>query len=182
MSSRIWLTLAFIVAMIWLWRPFLFSEQKPLPTPIADNQPDYIAEQLKQRVFDENGKLSHEVTADSMQLYKATQLTEFTKPVFTIYTDEGIWHLSADSARLVGNDKLILEHQVIASNLTPNALIESISAQSIEYGINTKLMVSNHLVTLSGKGMTVAGQGLNADLNQQIIKLINHTETTYYDQ
>lgn len=182
MSSRIWLTLVFIAAMIWLWRPFLFSEQKTTPVPVAENQPDYIAQQLKQRVFDDAGKLSHEVTAQSMQLFKETQLTQFIKPVFTIYTEDGIWHLSAESARLIGNEKLVLEDQVIASNLTPDALIESISAQSIEYSINTKLMVSNHLVTLTGPGMTVAGQGLNADLNQQVIKLINHTETTYYDQ
>lgn len=182
MSSRIWLTLVFIAAMIWLWRPFLFSEQKTIPVPVAENQPDYIAQQLKQRVFDDAGKLSHEVTAQSMQLFKETQLTQFIKPVFTIYTEDGIWHLSAESARLIGNEKLVLEDQVIASNLTPDALIESISAQSIEYSINTKLMVSNHLVTLTGPGMTVAGQGLNADLNQQVIKLINHTETTYYDQ
>lgn len=182
MSSRIWLTLVFIAVMIWLWRPFLFSEQKTTPVPVAENQPDYIAQQLKQRVFDDAGKLSHEVTAQSMQLFKETQLTQFIKPVFTIYTEDGIWHLSAESARLIGNEKLVLEDQVIASNLTPDALIESISAQSIEYSINTKLMVSNHLVTLTGPGMTVAGQGLNADLNQQVIKLINHTETTYYDQ
>ncbi|TMP76803.1 LPS export ABC transporter periplasmic protein LptC, partial [Pseudoalteromonas sp. S983] len=43
-------------------------------------------------------------------------------------------------------------------------------------------MHSDLPVEIVGPHLNVKGQGLNADLNTDIIELINHTRTIYYDQ
>jgi lipopolysaccharide export system protein LptC len=61
-------------------------------------------------------------------------------------------------------------------------MLNLIQAASIEYLISTKLMTSKTAVTMTGPGLTITGQGLDANLDSEVIKLINHTKTSYYDK
>lgn len=183
MSARIVLIILFVIVMAGLWIPYFYMPKKPVPKvdEIA-SVPDYIAIDLKQTNFDENGRISHQVMASKMSMYQELGFTHFEQPRFTIFSDDGIWQLSAAEATLYDGDKLILEQDVSAQNLTPDAMLNLIEAASIEYLISTKLMTSTTSVTMSGPGLKVTGQGLNANLESEIIKLINHTKTSYYDK
>lgn len=183
MSARIALTILFTIAMVWLWLPYFFTAKEP--KPIVENVasiPDYIATDLKQTNFNESGTVSHKVMARKMSMYQDLGFTHFEKPQFTIFSEQGVWQLTADEATLYNNEKLILEQNVIAKSLTPNIMLNTIEAASVEYLINSKLMTSQSEVKMTGPGLEIKGQGLNANLEEQVIKLINHTKTTYYDQ
>ena len=77
---------------------------------------------------------------------------------------------------------LILEGDVKALNLTEGAMISQISADHIQVDITQRAMRSDLPVEIVGPHLNIKGQGLNADLNTDIIELINHTRTIYYDQ
>ena len=115
-------------------------------------------------------------------MYRELGFTHFENPEFTIFSEQGVWRLSAREATLYDDEKLILEQDVMAESLTPNAMLNTIEATAIEYLISTKLMTSTASVTMKGPGLEIIGQGLNANLEEEVIKLINHTKTTYYDQ
>lgn len=183
MSARIVLIILFIIIMAGLWLPYFYMPKKAAPKvdEIA-NVPDYIAIDLKQTNFDQSGRISHQVKASKMSMYQELGFTHFEQPQFTIFSDEGVWQLSAAEATLYDGDKLILEQDVTAQNLTPNAMLNLIQAASIEYLISTKLMTSKTAVTMTGPGLTITGQGLDANLDSEVIKLINHTKTSYYDK
>lgn len=183
MSARVALTILFTLFMAWLWLPYFFTPKQPktVVEQVA-SVPDYIATDLKQTNFDDGGQISHKVMANKMSLYQDLGFTHFENPKFTIFSEQGVWQLSADEATLYDDNKLILEENVIAKSLTPDAMLNTIEADSIEYLISTKLMTSTTEVKMTGPGLEIIGKGLNANLKDEIIKLTNHTKTTYYDQ
>ena len=183
MSARIALTILFTIAMVWLWLPYFFETKKQ--TPVVEqvaSLPDYIATDLKQTNFNDAGAVSHKVMAKKMSMYQDLGFTHFEKPQFTIFSEQGVWQLTADEATLYNNEKLILEQNVVAKSLTTDVMLDTIEAASIEYLISTKVMTSKTEVKMTGPGLEIKGQGLNANLEEQVIQLINHTKTTYYDQ
>ena len=69
--ARIVLSVLFITCMVWLWYPY-FTQVNTVAK--ADSEviakPDYTAIELKQTAFDENGEISHKVTAVKTELYE----------------------------------------------------------------------------------------------------------------
>ena len=182
-SARLILCVLFVACMVWLWFPY-FNQ----PTTTIQNRediiakPDYTAVALKQTAFDEQGKISHKVTADKMELYQQLGFTYFEKPIFTLYNQEQTWQINANEATLYENDQLILEGDVVAKNLTNNAMIDHINADNIQVDIELQTMSSEQPVELIGPNLKITGRGLHADLKAEVIELINHTRTIYYDQ
>ncbi len=182
-NARLLLSIVFTAIMIWLWYPY-FSQDNSRPNNSADSiiVPDYIASELKQTSYDESGAISHKVTAEKMELYQELGFTHFSKPTFTLFSEQETWQLSADEATLYENKTLILERNVVAVNLTPEAMIDKITADNIRIDIKSSVMNSEQPVVLTGPNLKITGKGLRADLKAEIIELINHTRTIYYDQ
>lgn len=182
-AARIILSVLFISCMVWLWYPYFTQVNLPQQTE-ADiiAKPDYTAIELKQTTYDENGKISHKVTAARMELYQELGFTFFDKPIFTLYNDKQTWRINANEATLYEGRQLILEGNVVASNLTDNAMIDKINADNIQVDIKLLTMQSEQPVIVTGPNLKITGKGLEADLKTEVIKLINHTRTIYYDQ
>jgi lipopolysaccharide export system protein LptC len=182
-AARIILSVLFISCMVWLWYPYFTQVNLPQQTE-ADiiAKPDYTAIELKQTAYDENGKISHKVTAARMELYQELGFTFFDKPIFTLYNNKQTWRINANEATLYEGRQLILEGNVVASNLTDNAMIDKISADNIQVDIKLLTMQSEQPVIVTGPNLKITGKGLEADLKTEVIKLINHTRTIYYDQ
>jgi len=182
-AARIILSVLFISCMVWLWYPYLIQPSAVIqaePQEIA--KPNYTAIELKQTVYDESGKISHKVTAAKMELYQQLGFTFFEKPIFTLYNDKQTWRINADEATLYESKLLILEGNVIANNLTDNAMIDKITADNIQVDIKQSTMSSAQPVIITGPNLQITGKGLEADLKAEVIKLINHTRTIYYEQ
>ena len=182
-AARIILSVLFIGCMVWLWYPYFTQVNLPQQTE-ADiiAKPDYTAIELKQTAYDENGKISHKVTAARMELYQELGFTFFDKPIFTLYNNKQTWRINANEATLYEGRQLILEGNVVASNLTDNVMIDKINADNIQVDIKLLTMQSEQPVIVTGPNLKITGKGLEADLKTEVIKLINHTRTIYYDQ
>ena len=117
-----------------------------------------------------------------MELYQQLGFTFFEKPIFTLYNEKQTWRINADEATLYEDKQLILEGNVVAKNLVDNAMIDNINADNIEVDIKALTMRSEQPVVVTGPNLKIVGKGLEADLKTEVIKLINHTRTIYYDQ
>ncbi|MEZ7205285.1 MULTISPECIES: LPS export ABC transporter periplasmic protein LptC [Pseudoalteromonas] len=180
---RVILLIVFASIMVWMWSPMFNpseADSAKEDEPLA--KPDYVATTLQQTTYSENGLLNYQVTADKMELYQDLGFSHFEKPIFTLYNGEQNWQISALEATLYENNTLILEGNVLAKNLTPNAMITDINADNVRVEIKQKLMKSEHPVVITGPSLRITGKGLHADLQKQVIELINHTKTIYYDQ
>ena len=183
-AHRASLLALFIGLMIWLWYPY-FSKKEITQTNNQNElakRPDYIATDLQQTNYAEDGLKSYTVIAKVMKLYQELKYSWFEKPEFILYNGVQNWHISADEANLYDDNILILEGDVVANNLTKNAMITHIKASSIRIDINTKTMASDLNVELLGPSLNITGKGLTADLNSEVIKIINNTRTVYHDK
>ena len=169
--------------MSWLWYPYFIQPQQQITQKKSDvAEPDYIATELKQTVFNSDGKISHKVSATKMEQYQDLGFTHFTAPVFTLYSKNGIWEISAAEATLYESKKLILEVNVEAVNLDKTAMLQNIKADYIEVDITHSTMQSERPVEITGPNILITGKGLIANFESEVIELINHTQTIYYDQ
>ena len=181
--ARIILSVLLISCMVWLWYPYFTQVDI-----VADEQtqviarPDYTAIELKQTAYNDQGKVSHKVTAVKMELYQQLGFTFFEKPIFTLYNEQQTWRINADEATLYDDRQLVLEGNVKALNLVDNAMIDTITADSINVDIKLLTMQSQQPVVITGPNLKIIGKGLEADLKTEVIKLINNTRTIYYDQ
>ena len=182
-AARLILCVVFVAVMTWLWYPYFTK-----PTPVqgdADDQaavPDYIATSLSQSIFNDQGQLSHKVYAEQMQMFEELGYTYFEQPRFTLFNDGASWEVTAQEATLYKNNILILENDVIATNLKEGAMINKVQAAAIEIDIDAHRMESAQPVELTGPNVMIKGQGLKADMDTEIVELNNHSKTVYYDQ
>ncbi|MFY8273728.1 LPS export ABC transporter periplasmic protein LptC [Pseudoalteromonas sp. SSDWG2] len=182
-NARLLISIIFLAIMAWLWAPYFIKEEQPVVDAQEDiAMPDYIANGLRQRNYNDKGTLSHSVYAERMEMFDELGFTHFTKPEFTLYNNGERWRLTADEATLYNNNILILENNVIATNLVVGAMIEQVKATAIEIDIDAQKMESEQAVELRGPDLVIIGQGLKADINAEIVELIKHTRTVYYDQ
>lgn len=182
-AARIILSVLFIGCMVWLWYPYftqLDEAKKTEPEIIA--KADYTAVALKQTTYNESGTISYTVAAKKMELYQQLGFTSFEKPIFTLYNNAQTWRINAEEATLYDDRLLILEGNVIAKNLANEAMIDTVSASNIQVDIKLLTMRSELPIVITGPNLKITGKGLDANLKTDVIKLINHTRTLYYDQ
>ncbi|GLP95828.1 LPS export ABC transporter periplasmic protein LptC [Paraferrimonas sedimenticola] len=148
-----------------------------------DYPPDFIATQLKSRVYDETGKLNSRVQARSMEHYQALNLTIFERPTYSLYPNEGQshWQLGANIGTLYNDtQQVMLEDQVVINAISPNEPIKSINTSYIELSLGDMIMTSNRSLTIQGDDFELQGLGLKADLNANTVNLLSQVEGTYY--
>lgn len=179
---RIILIICFIGITTWLWYPHI---NKPSDTVQSEDDveffPDYTADSLTHSQFDESGLLSHKVSAKYMESFDELGFTRFENAIFTIYDhkENNHWKITSDEAVLYDNDRIELEKNVIATNLSDISYIKTIETDYIEVFVNDKKMISNNDIILSGERFTMKGSGLKADMEANTIQLINHVRTIY---
>jgi lipopolysaccharide export system protein LptC len=181
--ARLVLSVLFIGCMVWLWYPY-FTQVSSITSTDSEvlTKPDYTAIGLKQTTFDEQGHISHKVTAAKMELYEQLGFTLFEKPIFILYDDKQTWRINAEEATLYDERQLILEGNVTAVNLVEKAMIDKITADNIQVDIKLLTMHTEQPVVITGPNLKITGKGLEANLQTEVIKLTNHTRTLYYDQ
>jgi len=169
--------LAFVVVSVILWLPAL---QQPNDTDADFEQelrPEFTAKFLHQELFDDDGKLVQEVFSQKMEHFAELQLTHFEQPEFVIYQDlKPLWRLTAQ----IGNMQdglLTLDKKVKMTQLTPNAMIETISTEYLEIDLESNMVTTDNPITLEGQKIRVVGNGMEADLKLGKVSLTQHVET-----
>lgn len=164
-----------------------------LPTWLADDEqvvvsdkdaallPNYEAKNLRSKLYDENGNLTHQVSAEKMEHYDMLGFVNFTQPEYTIYLqkDGSRWQLNADEGTFYDDNRIELVSGVQIRNLQPEDYIQTISTNFIEIDLLTKTIASNEPLVISGANVIINGIGFEANLETQKYELKNHVQTEY---
>lgn len=160
------------------WQSSQQSQQSAVDDQI---KPDFIAEQLKTNIYNDDGMLSHAINADRMEHFTALALTAFEQPHYTLYpkNKQLPWQLSAIEATLNHNNRVTLKHRVLLKANDKDSLIQEIHGKNFELDLNTNIVSSDQTIMIIGKGFTMYGSGLIVDLNTTQMTLTEHVQTIY---
>jgi lipopolysaccharide export system protein LptC len=175
-------SLLFLLALI----SYLFLDwQEQQTKPQADTEmeliPDYVAQRLTSKIYNENGKLSHKVSANRMEHYELLDFTHFEFPIYTLYPERGElpWQISANEAVLYSNNKIVLEDRVLLKATDINSPIREIHCKYLEMDLTANIITSDQAIIIQGSDFTMYGSGLEVDLNSSTMKLKQHVQTVY---
>ena len=151
-------------------------------TLIVDvERPDFIAEKLKSRIYNEMGQLSHTIEAERMEHYADLEVSYFEAPHYTLYPqkDGQPWKVSAQEATLYKDNRVELKTQVHIQATDVDSLIKEIYCKTIALDLKTNIISSEQAVIVVGKDFTMYGSGLIIDLNTKQMTLTQHERTIY---
>ena len=179
---RLLLSIVFITIMTIMWT----SLDDQSPSPIQSNldsteRPEYVAIDLNRIVFDKQGNQIQQLTAKKMTYFKSQNRAEFDAPLLVLQSKPQMskWRISSVSGILYNDERLMLQHDVDATNLTESDYINSIAAQNIRVNIKDNTLLSDDLVQINGDDVIMTGSGLVANLDDEHIELIRHAQTIY---
>ncbi|MFQ3208801.1 MAG: lipopolysaccharide export system protein LptC [Colwellia sp.] len=177
------LLLSALVYGIIEWRTATIEQN----TLIVDEQrPDFIAEQLQSKIYNELGQLSHTIEAQRMEHYADLEVSYFELPNYTLYPQKvgQPWKVSAQEATLYKDNRVELKNQVHIRATAIDSLIKEIYCKTIALDLKTNIISSEQAVVVVGKDFTMYGSGLIIDLNTKQMTLTQHERTIYkkYDE
>jgi len=161
----------------------------PEATKDTIEKPNFIAIELKSKIYASNGSLSHVVNAQKMEHFDSSKVTKFQLPHYTIYPNdhnEGAklnkqspWDLSANEAVLYKDNRVVLNDRVRLTAIDTESIIQEIHCQHLELDLKTNIISSEQTVMIQGKDFTMYGSGLSIDLNKKTMTLAEHVHTIY---
>lgn len=171
--------LFFISCILLFWNPFWSINSVKVQPQIF--QPDFVADDMTLRQYNDQGYLSSQLHAQHMTYYDQANITEFTKPSYILYPTEGSpkWRISADIGLFDQSDHVVLRNNVIITAIDPKQKIKSITTSRLELNLATMMVTSDQAIKIIGEQYYITGVGLKADLNQQQIELIKDIQAVY---
>lgn len=182
MSRISWSIVLVFFAVAVLYLPILFGDKE---APQENNDllsvvPNYQAVNLNSKLYDKEGRLSHQVVADKMEHYEDLGFAVFDNPVYTLYLDDGEpWQVTATEATLTNDNTIKLEKNVKIINLRSQEYVKQITTEYIRINLLDKTLFSDQMVEISGVDYTVTSMGLVGDLITQQYELNNHVRTQF---
>lgn len=180
MNRAGWSVLFIFAAVGALYVSILFQDPKEESTEKGDREliPNYSALNLNSKLYDKNGKLSHEVAADKMEHYEELGFAIFENPVYTLFLDDGQpWQITAQEGTLHNNNRIQLERNVKIVNLRSEEYVKAIATEFIEIDLESKTLFSDQVVEIKGQDYLVTSVGLFGDLVTQQYELKEHVKT-----
>lgn len=142
--------------------------------------PDFVAYQLTRRSFDKDGNLSGQVKASQMAHFEQLGQIQFEQPAYTLYEDRlPRWQISSAQGVFYQDNKVILEQNVQVDNLHQDEMFRQIQTEQLEMLLDSQLLQTDHPVLVLGQSFQIHGQGLQADLITQKLRLYKHQGTVY---
>lgn len=146
--------------------------------------PDYIAENLTLRVYDQQGYIADHLQAKRLEHFEQLGFTQFEQPRYTLFNDQhqAAWEISSQQGIWFPEDKIILEQQVLLRNLLPDEFIENVETASLQLLLPEKTLQTHEQVRIIGPGFYIMGIGMQADLTAQQLVLQKHLKTVYANE
>ncbi|WP_432456009.1 MULTISPECIES: LPS export ABC transporter periplasmic protein LptC [unclassified Agarivorans] len=171
----------FMVALVlWQLSP---SDTQQLTETREINKPNFIAEQLYSVSFGEQGRPRYRIYAEQMAYFEQLKHTTFSQPKILVYPDpkQPVWQIVADQATVQQQHTVMLNDNVVIKNLSRSKYVRDLITDSLEIDLQNETMHSDKLVTVYGPSYELYGRGMNGDLANEIVTLLNDIEAVYHN-
>lgn len=148
---------------------------------MQEETPEFIAESLVSKTYNEAGKLSYSIYADRMEHYTNLGMTYFESPKYHLYPqkEQHLWKVSAKEGTLYKNNRVILNNRVRIISEEPSSLLQEMHGKYLELDLKSKILSSEQTILIQGTGFNMYGSGLIVDLNTNQMTLTEHVQTIY---
>lgn len=181
-KTKLWITLILAVIVLALigWNMADFSDESS-SIPINHQEPTYQSQHTVTVVYSPTGKLNYKLVAEEVKYYAADELSWFTRPVMTLFSDDAVatWSVRADRAKLTKDRMLYLYGHVEVNSLTTTSQLEKIKTDNARVNLVTQDVYSDDEVTLFGTNFTSNGMKMRGNLRDKTAELIDKVKTNY---
>jgi lipopolysaccharide export system protein LptC len=176
------LVIILVITASYLW--FQPDESSTLLQADQELRPDYIASDITRTLYNAEGYKTDSVTAERLEHFEQLGFTQFEQPIYTLYNGQHLpsWTAHSKRATWYPEDRIILEQQVIIESLLANELIERIETDTLEMLFPDNRLQNNQPVRVQGRGFYIEGVGIQADLTEKTLQLLQHHKTVYQNE
>ena len=171
----------FFATLCSAWLAWHAHQHRPIK-PLQGHYPNMFAKNMIATRIDENGAPLYRITSPSVLYYPDNNTIDFMSPHVWIYnTSQKPWEIQAFYARSSNNFEKILLWNNVRFHQTPgkfNSDNNMATDQLIIYP-KRKFAETNADVTFWQPGNKISGTGLQADLNENWIRLLHHVRGYY---
>lgn len=155
------------------------SRSGPSDEEILQSYPSFSADNFAGDNFDKGGRLIHHFEADSVVYYKSKAMITMKAPkgVYYSYPSNGTkaepWALSATSGSFVVEKEAELIGDVQMHPLFEGSAITGAVTSYLHFDLQKNMITTPETIRISGPNFVNYGTGLEADLNEKLIKVGN---------
>jgi lipopolysaccharide export system protein LptC len=176
---------AVLLAFLLLWDqiPRLLSRGDRPGAPALPTADSYMNDTLT-RGFDEDGRLAYRLTAERSSYFESRDQVVLAAPRLLAETGDGDgpWHLKANTGVLHNAERHVeLHDQVVVWRDEPQGKNELRTSKLLYYPDSGRLWTDQAIVLRSPSSTTEA-VGLDADLEQQIYRLLSQVRSVHQPQ
>lgn len=170
--------IAVIIQQLVKWNVAKHDETESVTQEVL---PEFIAESLSSKIYNDEGKLTYVIKADRMEHYTDLGVTHFEKPQYSLYPkdSQATWKVSANEGTLYKNNRVLLESRVLILSNDKTSLLQEVHGKYLELDLNSNILSSEQTILIQGKGFNMYGSGLIVDLNTDQMTLTEHVQTIY---
>jgi lipopolysaccharide export system protein LptC len=160
---------------------YLNPDPTAVNAPAQDYQPDSTARQVALQRFNVAGQLTEALQAPEVTYYHGLNATHITAPELVLYNPTGLpqWRLTAKEGVFNLEDNVILREQVKVEDLQHSAPLDTLTTSYLEIDLISEKIRSNQMIYLLGPNVTVQGRGLDGDLKQKRVELLEEGYALY---
>ena len=131
-------------------------------------------------LYDEEGKINHQVFADKMEHFESLGFTLFKQPKYTIFVNaQKPWIVQAAEGTLYEDNRIQFENDVEITRVDEQGFLQTIRTNFIEVDLTDKTLFSDQAVEITGQNYVINSNGMTASLETLKYELNDHVQTVY---
>jgi lipopolysaccharide export system protein LptC len=181
--NRITISIALLfILVLALNLPSWMADEQVAPKEQAEAawQPNYQATTMLSTLYDEEGKINHQVFARTMEHFELLGFTLFKQPQYTIFVNaQKPWRVEAAEGTLYEDNRIQFETDVEITSVDQQGFVQTIRTNFIEVDLTDKTLFSDQAVEITGQNYVINSNGLTGNLETLKYELIDHVQTVY---
>ena len=163
------------------WSAWMQKDDIEAPTQVETAQPDFLLRDFELVALDKQGKESFTLKSPELARNPNDKTLFLVTPFFQSPNKQGErWEMRAQTGWVsADNSEVRLRGNVIANSPPGAKQPADMKTEELDVFPEKNIATSKVAVSITGTGSTMTGVGMEADLDQNRIKLLSNVRSTY---
>ncbi|AWB68648.1 LPS export ABC transporter periplasmic protein LptC [Saccharobesus litoralis] len=168
-----------VIATIFFWEEWQSAATQAPEKKQQGIQPDYQAENLDIKYFNQQGQLSAQMQAKNLAHFESQAATEFERVDYQYFGQDNHWQVTAQHSQLKQNRYLQLHDTIVLQALSNAQPIYQINTQAIDIDLINQEIHNDTQVKLASSQLQLAGKTLYGNLRSKQFEIQHDIKATY---